>query len=84
MWLETPGTQSSAIKHYGTRAASRSLCVPLFGLELGRPVLEAGLEVPLSQFARKRERERERPSHAEMLVCRGLVALGASDELLSH
>lgn len=35
-------------------------------------------ELPLSQFATKRDHL------AEMLVCRGLVALSASDELYLH
>jgi len=49
-WPETPGTQSSAIKHYGTRVVSKSLRVPVFGLELVRQ----GTELPVWQFARKR------------------------------
>ncbi len=78
--LWTPGTQSLAIKHYGTRAASKSLCVPLFGLELRRPILETrrGLNYLCHSL-----KERERDHLTEMLVCRGLVALSASDELHS-
>lgn len=40
--VEALQTQSSAIKHHGTRAASRSLCVPLFGLELGEACSGSG------------------------------------------
>lgn len=61
-----PQTQPSVVKHYGTRAASRSLCVLLFGLELWRPNRET--RRGLSCLCQRRRVD-------ETLVCWSLVAL---------